>query len=318
MHEASNELSDNIEDEPRPTLALPEQPIANTTEHLINEYEEQNKKNAELFDSPDSCKIMPIQTNPCNEAMLQEEQTDNKKTQQNYFSFKDTRPTAPVVETTKKSVLASDMEKELKFLQSKISGLEDKIKKNTATVMRPHSTSESKQISNRTTSQKCLKTAGKLVHVSSSIEPKKGSFKSNIRDKNEIGSKKKQCLSSAKKMDRHILTPKRSSIKPFKKSMIKTAVAKPVVSNKENMQLNAKKGDERDIAILKKEIGVLQRKIRNGDEKYNRLYKEHCALKNEYESSEALRKKQKQLITNLRSQIDMSAGMDEPFKSKAK
>ena len=70
-------------------------------------------------------------------------------------------------------------------------------------------------------------------------------------------------------MDRHILTPKIPFIKPFKKSTNKTEVEKPVISNKENMQVNAKKGDEREIAILKKEIGVLERKVRNGDERYN-------------------------------------------------
>ena len=75
MHEESNEFCDNIVDEPRPTLGLPEQPRAYTTEHLINEYEEQNKKNAELFHTTDSCKYLSIQTIPKRQCPTKSKQT---------------------------------------------------------------------------------------------------------------------------------------------------------------------------------------------------------------------------------------------------
>jgi uncharacterized protein with ParB-like and HNH nuclease domain len=124
------ELSESKDDEPQPYLSSiePTAKQVNATQSLLNQFDEQYKKNNELFDSPDSCK-MNIES-------------DKKE---EYFSFKGvhnqpaTTVVAPTVEVGKKSMLIADLQKEFNSLNSKINGLENKIKENTNLVNRARS-----------------------------------------------------------------------------------------------------------------------------------------------------------------------------------
>jgi hypothetical protein len=150
---------------------------------------------------------------------------------------------------------------------------------------------------------------GKVMHVSNSIDVKKGTFK-GIGKERKIDSMRssRQTLSATKKMERHITTPSRQMKPISKKPQMAKAVpncAKKREADKENCQSN-NKSEIKEVCQLKKDMTNVIKKAKCWEEKYNRLYKEHMELKAEYESSEAMRKKQSQLIKNLRNQLNVS------------